>query len=321
MRRARSLAIAIAIAIAIPIGNAAAQETGVEALRRAHNETTTRVAELLTARQDAQAWAERLYRLIPEAREQGTDELRHTLAVAQFAADSLDALDDALAEALAAEREVRGALVGALESELARTLDAAELAPPIQKAALTQLAQSLAGELAAIQRPLRLPSAEAPTLAVEPGDGPEEIELKADFLSDRAGQLRNAADVVASEMTRVQRRGELQDEMRRLVAEVRLFDEAGLPPVTAGEQTENVTEPTSFERDDSRLGPGDLAVDPAGERALDLPLIPVEGEVQLPLDEETLLEQLDRLRQDFLRRAEALERQAEEFRQLLRGPP
>jgi hypothetical protein len=64
-----------------------------------------------------------------------------------------------------------------------------------------------------------------------------------------------------------------------------------------------------------------VAVAPAGERALDLPILPVEGEVQLPLDEATLLEQLERLREDFLRRAEVLERQAEEFRQLLRGPP
>ncbi|MGD2153520.1 MAG: hypothetical protein PVG79_09645 [Gemmatimonadales bacterium] len=321
MRRAHS--IAIAIAIAIPIGNAAAQETRVDSLRLAHSEAAARLSELLTAREDAQAWAEQLYRLIPEARERGTDELRHTLAVAQFAADSLDALDASLTEALAAEREARGALVAALESELARTLDAAELAPPIQKAALTQLAQSLAGELAAIQRPLRLPTAEAPAVAIEPGDGPEEIALKADFLSDRAGQLRNAADVVASEMTRVRRRGELQDEMRRLVAEVRLFDEAGLPPVAAeasGERTDELAVPT-FDAPDNRLGPGDVAVAPAGERALDLPLIPVEGEVQLPLDEETLLEQLDRLREDFLRRAEALERQAEGFRQLLRGPP
>jgi hypothetical protein len=64
-----------------------------------------------------------------------------------------------------------------------------------------------------------------------------------------------------------------------------------------------------------------VAVAPTGEPGLDLPLLPAEGEVRLPQDEATLLDQLERLREDFLRRAEALERQAEEFRQLLRGPP
>ncbi|NIN70400.1 MAG: hypothetical protein GTO46_00400 [Gemmatimonadetes bacterium] len=321
MSHALRLAIPIAIAIAIVGDDAAAQETRVDSLRTAHGEATARVSELVIARDGAQAWAERLYRLIPEAREQGTDALRQTLAVAQFAADSLDTLDALLAEALGAERDVRAALVVELESELARVLDDAELAPPIQKVALTQLAQSLASELAAIRAPLQLPATELPTVAVEPGDGPEEIALKADFLSDRATQLRNAADVVASEITRVERRGELQDEMRRLVAEVRLFDEAGLPPVAAeAGETENVTQST-FDQTSTRLGPGDVAVAPAGERALDLPILPVEADVQLASDEATLLDQLDRLREDLLRRAEVLDRQAEEFRRLIRGPP
>ncbi|MGD2217675.1 MAG: hypothetical protein PVJ64_13050 [Gemmatimonadales bacterium] len=321
MTRALSLAVALALAVAVR-GTALAQETRVDSLRSAHDEATARVSALAAARDSAQTWAERLYRLIPEARERGTDALRQTLAAAQFAADSLDALDASLAEALAAEREARGALVVALESELARTLDGAEVAPPIQKAALTQLAQSLASELAVIRSPLRLPATELPSVSVEPGDGPEEIALKADFLADRATQLRNAAEVVASEMTRAQRRGELQDEMRRLVAEVRLFDEAGLPPVAA-EAGEDVTPENQVTLDatGTRLGPGDVAVAPAGERALDLPILPVEGEVQLPLDQATLLDQLDRLREDLLRRAEALDRQAEEFRRLLRGPP
>jgi hypothetical protein len=154
--------LAIALGLAIAIGDAAAQETRVDSLRLAHGEAAVRVADLATARDSTQAWAERLYRLIPEAREQGTDALRHTLAVAQFAADSLDSLDASLAEALTAERQARGALVSALESELERTLDDAESAPPIQKAALTQLAQSLANELAVIQAPLQLPATELP---------------------------------------------------------------------------------------------------------------------------------------------------------------
>lgn len=323
MTRVVRFAIAIPIAIAIVIdGPALAQESRLDSLRLAHGDAVAGVSELLTARDAAQSWAEGLYRLIPEAREQGTDALRHTLAVAKFAADSLDALDAALADAAAAERQARGALSAALEIELGRTLDDAEIAPPVQKAALTQLAQSLANELADLQAPLRLPTTELPALAVEPGDGPEEIALKADFLADRATQMRSAADVVDSEITRVERRGELQDEMRRLVAEVRLFDEAGLPPVAAeaGDEVppENqvLLDPTGL-----RVNPGDVAVAPAGERALDLPILPVEGEVQLPLDGATLLEQLNGLRDDLLRRAEALERQAEEFRRLLRGPP
>jgi hypothetical protein len=315
----RLLAGALTLAL---VHTAAAQETRVDSLRLAHSDAAARVSEVATARDSAQAWAERLYRLIPEAREQGTDALRRTLAAAQFAADSLDALDASLADALAAEREARGALVSALESELARTLDAAEVAAPTRKVALTQLAQSLASELTGLRGPLQLPTTELPTVAIEPGDGPEEIALKADFLADRAMQLRSAADVVASEMTQVQRRGRLQDEMQRLVTEVRLFDEAGLPPVAAqaGDPTDELAHPT-FNQTGVPVGPGDVAVAPTGEPGLDLPLLPAEGEVHLAQDEATLLDQLERLREDFLRRAEALERQAEEFRQLLRGPP
>jgi hypothetical protein len=316
----RSLAIALGLAIAI--GDATAQEARLDSLRRSQDEAASRVSEFAAARDGAQAWAERLYRLIPEAREQGTDALRHALAVAQFAADSLDALDASLAEALAAEREAREALVAELDSELELTLRAAEVAPPAEMAMLTDLAQSLAVELAGIQKPLRLPATELPAVAIQPGDGPEEIILKADFLSDRAAGLRSAADVVSAEISRVQRRDRLQDEMRRLVAEVRLFDEAGLPPVSAqGEDRTFEPVPEQVIEPITPASVGDAPVAPAGERALDLPILPLEGEVQLPLDEETLLDQLERLREDLLRRAEALERRAEEFRRLLRGPP
>ncbi|UCC71522.1 MAG: hypothetical protein JSV86_14165 [Gemmatimonadota bacterium] len=312
-----SLALALALAIN---GAALAQETSLDSLRDTHTLAAQRVAELAAARDSAEAWAEELFRLIPEARERDTGTLRQTLAVAQFAADSLDSLDASLARALAAEREARGALIRALESELERTLSAAEVAPPGEKVLLTERAQQLANELAGIQEPLELPATELPAIAVGPGDGPEEIALKADFLSDRAGQLRNAADVVAGEMSRMQRRDRLHEEMRRLVAEVRLFDEAGLPPVAA-EGEEGTSEQSTFDNLDGRTEPGDVPVALAGERALDLPIPSVEGQVQEPVDEETLREQLERLRADLLRRAEALERQAAEFRRLLRGPP
>lgn len=316
----------LVLGLALALGDAAAQDTPVDSLRLAHAAAAERVAGLATARDAAGAWAEEQYRLIPEARELDTNTLRQALAAAQFAADSLDVLDALLADAVAVERATRQALIVALESELASTLSAAELAAPIERAVLGGRARSLADELAGLRQPLALPSTELPALTVEPSDGPEEIALKADFLNDRAAQLRSAADVVATEISRAERRGRLHEEMRRLVAEVQLFDEAGLPPVGAqGDEgaAQNATgEQFDVIASDPTRAPtiGDLPVNPRGERALDLPILPVEGGLQ-PRDGESVAEQLERLRQDLLRRAEALDRQAEEFRRLLRGPP
>jgi hypothetical protein len=316
------LEVALALALTLALDESAvAQEARLDSLRQVHAQAAQLVSTLAADREVAATWAEDQYRLIPEARERDTNTLRAALAAAQFAADSLAVLDATFAEAQTVEREARAALASELEDELERTLREAERADPEDKVALTERAQALDTELTQVQQRLELPATELPAaVALAPGDGPEEIALKADFLSDRATQLRNAADVVASEMSKAERRGELHEEMRRLVDEVRLFDEAGLPPsVTQSGEAAPENIPT-FGDLDTRTGIGDVGITATGERALDLPILPVEGELQ-PRDGETVMDQMERLRQNLLQRAEALERQAQEFRELLQRPP
>ncbi|UCC49889.1 MAG: hypothetical protein JSV41_06985 [Gemmatimonadota bacterium] len=312
-------------ALLLAAGEAAGQEAQLDSLRAAHDAAALRVAEVAAARQDAGAWADEGYRRIAPARAEGDTQLREALRAAQNAADSLDALDARLAEALAAEHEARVALREALESELERTLRRAEFAPPSEKAALSERARALAFEFAGLREPVLLPVAEVPDLAIEPGDGPQEIALKADFLADRAVQLRGAADVVSTEMARVQRRLQLQEEMAHLLAEVRLFDDAGVPP-TAADQTDAVFGP-GIERtlccdlvlDPNETGPADAAV--AGAGGLNLPMLGEEGGVAPAVQPEGFVDQLARLRENLLRRAEVLERRSEEFRSLLQYRP
>jgi hypothetical protein len=311
----------------VAAGEAAGQEARLDSLRAAHDEAAVRVAAVAAARQDAGAWADERYRRIAAARAEGDRQLREALRAAQNAADSLDALDARLAEALAAEHEARGAFREALELELERTLRRAEFAPRSEKTALSERARALAFEFAALREPVLLPVAEVPDVAIEPGDGPQEIALKADFLADRAVQLRGAADVVSAEMARVQKRLQLQEEMAHLLAEVRLFDDAGVPP-TATDQPDEVfgqdvvreicCDPVSVLAANA-TGPADAAV--AGAGGLNLPMLGEEGGVAPAVQPESFVDQLARLRENLLRRAEVLERRSEEFRSLLQNRP
>lgn len=305
---------------------AAGQEARLDSLRAAHDQAAFRLAGVAAARQDAGAWADEGYRRIAAARAEGDRQLREALRAAQHAADSLAALDAQLAEAVAAEHEARGAYRDALESEIERTLRRAEFAPPSEKAALSERARALAFEFAALREPVRLPAAEVPDIVIEPGDGPQEIALKADFLADRAVQLRGAADVVAAEMARVQKRARLQEEMEHLLAEVRLFDDAGVPPTASG-QPDQVFGQDDIERilccdplvDVRAMGPADAAVAPAG--GLNLPVLGAGGAVTAPVQPERVFDQLARLRENLLRRAAVLERRSEDFRSLLQNRP
>ncbi len=286
----------------------------LDSLRQGQELAARRVADLAAARERAAAWAEERYRLIADAREQGRDALRDALAAAQISSDSLAVLDQRLSVAVALERGTRQALATALEAELERTISAAERSPPDRKTALLERASRLSAELAASQRPLQVPAAELPAVAVEAGDGPEEIALKADFLADRAAQYRRAADAVAEEVSRVQRRNQLREEMRRLVAEVRLFDQTGVPPAAAAaagsEAPAVVSERTQLSADEATAAPANVP--------LDLTLRSLETNPPVRAEPRSLMEQLALLRADLLRRAEALESQAQSFRLLLR---
>lgn len=285
----------------------------LDSLRRAHEAGSRRVAELAGARERAAAWAEEAYRQIAAAREQKGNALRDALAAAQIASDSLAVLDQRLNAAATYERRARQALTTTLEAELEQTVSAADRAPADRRNALLERAGRLSAELTALQRPLQVPAAELPVVVVEVGDGPEEIALKADFLSDRAGQYRSAAEAVAEELARTERRDQLREEMRRLVTEVRLFDQTGVPPAAATGATGNET-PT-------REGDQALAVDERTSPAnvpLDLTLRSLESNPPGRTEPRSVTEQLALLRAELLRRAEALENQARTIRRLLR---
>ncbi len=325
MKRATPLiAFALGLFAAAPLAAQADRDTrgqaeltqrsaALDSLRRAHEAGSRRVAELAGAREQAAAWAEERYRQIAAARDQSGDALREALAAAQIASDSLAALDRRLSASADFERRARQALAAALETEFEATVSAADRAPTDRRNALLERAGLLSAELAALQRPLQLPAAELPVVVVEVGDGPEEIALKADFLADRAAQYRSAAEAVAEELAKTERRDQLRDEMRRLVSEVRLFDQTGVPPAAATGATGNEA-PTGA--GDQGLGVDDR--NPAANVPLDLTLRSLESNVPGRAEPRSVTEQLALLRADLLRRAEALENQARIIRRLLR---
>jgi len=300
-----------------------AQQANLDSLRTLHSAAQSRVDTLVAGRQSALAWAEVLYRAIPAARGEGRNELRDALRAAQVAADSLAILDARLAEALLAQKEARQALAVALEQELEGVLIRAEFAheSPL-KAELLLRARELAIELTSVQGPLELPATDLPRVTVGPGDGPEEIQLKADFLDDRAAQLRRAAEVVSAELDSRNKRAELQAEMRRLVAEVRLFDQARVPPAgaRAAEQRGATTDQQFSEATtDARAEEVPSLVRPLSDRGVDLPGSAAAGEERG--EGRSVADRLLRLSQELLRRAAGLEARAEEIRAMMRGPP
>ena len=250
--------------------------------------------------------------------------MRAALRLAQLAADSLAILDDRIAVALLAEREARGVLAVALEIELERTLAAAESADQARKLVLTERARTLAAELEGWQRPFQLPAADLPAVTVQPTNGPEEITLKADFLADRALQLRSAADVVDRELSRINRRAQLQEEIRRLVAEVRLFDVTGVPPsITTDDGTNSEPRIDDIDPGVGLSAPADIpvAITPLVERVVDLPVQTTDRSVSTTPTRATTLQRLARLRGDLLQRAQVLERQSQQIRSQLRREP
>lgn len=290
-------AAAAVFVAAVPL-RAQAPSPSLDSLRARSAAAARRVTALAEQRERTAVWAEAQYRGIAEARRRGGAALRPALREAQTAADSLAALDRSLAEAVRDAEAVRSALAAGVQAELERTVAAAERARPPDRATLTARARALSDELQRLRRPVTLPATDVPAVVVRPTDGPAEIALKADFLTDRAAQLRSAAEVLAGEGGRERRRAELQDEVERLVAQTRLFGETDVPPPAVpfgGQGGEPRPVDTPVPLAPSRGGPADRAGDPRAAS-----------------------DRLDRLRAELLRRAAELERQSGEVRRLLR---
>jgi len=323
LKRIAWSAVTAALVAAAPLGGQAGPPA-LDSLRARTTAAAQRVTALAEQRERAAAWADEQYRAIAEARRRDPKALRPALRQAQTAADSLARLDRRLDEAVRAADAARQALAAGLQAELERTVAAAERARPPDKATLTARARALSDELQRTRRPVDLPPTDVPAVVVRPTDGPAEIELKADFLADRATQLRSAADVLAGEITRERRRAELQDEVERLVAQTRLFDETDVPPPSVelgaqGTERRPVDTPVPLAPDRGARAPPPAAAGAApggtpGGRPE--PTDPVSAG-----DPRTASDRLTRLRADLLRQAAALERQSGEIRRLLRDQP
>jgi len=318
MKRIAWSAVTAALVAAAPLGGQAGPPA-LDSLRARGAAAAQRVTALAGQRERAAAWADEQYRAIAEARRRDPKALRPALRQAQTAADSLVRLDRRLDEAVRAADAARQALAAGLQAELERTVAAAERARPPDKATLTASARALSDELQRTRRPVDLPPTDVPAVVVRPTDGPAEIALKADFLADRAAQLRSAADVLAGEIARERRRAELRDEVERLVTETRLFDQTDVPPPTVefgglGGTSRPVDTPVPLADRGARAPPPAAAgVAPGGTPE---PSDPVSAG-----DPRTASDRLTRLRADLLRQAVALERQSGEMRRLLRDQP
>jgi hypothetical protein len=309
MRYPHSLAAAVALLLTAPV--ARAQTPELHTLRLNQLMTSRQVTALAAERDRTFAWMTTLCAEIPAARDLGDDELSRTLGEAQYAADSVALLNEQLAEAIPEARQACTELCTALEAELARLRGDAERATGERQLDLEDRARVIEAEIEYSRRALPTPG--IPSVTIEPGEGLAVASARADSLCDCADRLRNAAKIVAGERTRFIRRAALHEEMRLLIAEIRLFDEAGIPP--SSETGADGLDPTITPGSDC---PASCAVAP--------PIVP--GDVPITIDAAVggaigvgenqplpvTAGSLDRLQRELLGHAEALEVRAAELR-------
>jgi hypothetical protein len=190
--------------------------TDPRALRFSHA-VESRRAEVLGESRSAAAG-----RLLAVAREllslpEGAGHSRtELLGQAQYLADSIALLEQELGEAAPAAREVRRALIRALEGQLAIVRQAAENADLQRRPALEARVRDLETEL----DELREMDDRAPPV---------------DPLSSEAPTLISLARLAAEENVRLRALRGLQDDLRLFMGNLRLFDETGMPPSVRAE--------------------------------------------------------------------------------------
>ena len=190
--------------------------TDPSALRFSHAVESRRVEVLEESRSGA---AERLLAVarallsLPEGAGHSRTEL---LGLAQYLADSIALLEQGLEEATPAAREVRRALIRALEGQVATVRQAAEDADPQRRPALEARVRDLETEL----DELREMDDRAPPV---------------DPFSSEAPTLTSLAQLAAREDARLRALRMLQDDLRLFMGNLRLFDETGMPPSVRAE--------------------------------------------------------------------------------------
>lgn len=309
MRHLRSLAAPLAVLLTATV--ARAQTPELHTLRLNQLMISRQVSALAAERDRTFAWMTGLCAEIPAARELGDDALSRALGEAQYAADSVALLNQQLAEAVPTARQACTELCSALEAELTRLRDEAERATDERRPELEDRARAIEAEIESTRRALPAPG--IPSVKVQPAEGVAVAEAKADSLCECAHRLRSAAAIVTDERTHLIRLAALHEEMRLLIAEIRLFDEAGIPP--SSEAGTDGLDPTITPGADCPAScavappivPGDvpITIDPAVGGA-----IGVSGGQPLPVTASSL----ERLQRELLTHAEALETLAAELR-------
>lgn len=310
MRYLLPLAAAVAILLTAPIARAQAPELYTLRLNQAL--TSRQVTALAAERDRTFAWMSSLCQDITEARERGDDALSLALGEAQYAADSVALLNQQLADAVSAAARACAELRAALEIELARLHAEASNATEERRPQLLEQARRIEDEVEGIRRPAA--ASGIPNVTLDPDDDVYAASTRADSLCGCAARLRSAAEIVVEERDHLIRLASLHEEMRLLIAEIRLFDEAGIPP--SAEAGADGIDPTITPGADCPAScavappivPGDvpIAIDPAVGVAVGIS----DGQ-PLPVTAASL----DRLQRELLGHAEALEQSAAELRE------
>ena len=219
MRYLLPLAAAVAILLTAPLARAQAPELYTLRLNQAL--TSRQVTALAAERDRTFAWMSSLCQDITEARERGDDALSLALGEAQYAADSVALLNQQLADAVAAAAHACAELRAALETELARLQAEASNATEERRLELLEQARGVESELEGIRRPAA--SSGIPNVTLDPDDDIYAASTRADSLCGCAARLRSAAGIVVEERDHLIRLASLHEEMRLLIAEIRLY--------------------------------------------------------------------------------------------------
>ncbi len=153
-------------------------------------------------------------------------------------------------------------------------------------------------------------SLQRPELALQPNDLPEDIEVKAEFLRDRADRLRQQERTLERRIKDVRAEKTLRKKMNDLVTDVRLFDQQD-EAIRAG----TMTTPTS-ERPAYGDKAGSTFSDPAPGHAMTTPadyLLRVDIRALSEQDTDAYIRELEAERKRLSSRADSLIDNARQF--------
>jgi hypothetical protein len=180
-------------------------------LRHTYNVQAAWADSLATSRHEAALRFLAVAEEILSSAERSNPERAQLLVEAQVLADRLASLDQEIGEANTMVRETKARLLPALESRATSVLRAAADASPPERRELEAQARNLEAEVEALRE----------------GEGNTQAD---DPLDSAVGPLSAMARLVAEEHERLENLQILQEELRLLLSDLRLFDGTSMPP-------------------------------------------------------------------------------------------